>query len=295
MSWTERRRERKAQKAQERADHRWNAPRTAFVLSGGGVLGAVQVGQLQALIEAGIIPDVLVGTSVGALNAAMIAHAPTLESVDRLADIWRSLRTEDIFPGSRMARVWNIVARGDHIHTNDGIRRLVERLPAHDFEHLQLPLHVCATQFANGTERWFDSGPLMTAILASTALPGVYPPVSIDGELYVDGGVVNNVPISRAVEAGARRIYVLTCGAPSQRPRPIRRPIDVLIQSFSHARTVRVALDLERYREQALITVLPVFDTGFVRYNDTTQSATLMRRSYEMTRDFLTEAREIQA
>ncbi|GAC1408792.1 MAG: patatin-like phospholipase family protein [Actinomycetota bacterium] len=295
MSWTERRRERKARLADERARVAWNSPRTAFVLSGGGVLGSVQVGQLKALIEAGIRPDLAVGTSVGALNAAMIAHSPTSDGVAQLESIWSGLRTEDIFPGSRVARVWNIVARGDHIHSNEGLRRLVERLPASTFEELQIPLQICATNFSDGQERWFSAGGLMGAILASTALPGVYPPVAIDGHLYVDGGVVNNVPISRAAELGARRIYVLTCGAPSQRSRPINRPIDVLIQSFAHARTVRVQLDIERYGKQAEIIMLPVLDNGFVRYNDPTHSPILMKRSYETTREFLSQAREIRA
>ncbi|MHB8510801.1 MAG: patatin-like phospholipase family protein [Actinomycetota bacterium] len=295
MGWTTRRRERKALRAQDRAQEAWSAPRTAFVLSGGGVLGAVQVGQLKALIEARIIPDLVVGCSVGALNAAMVAHDPTLEAMRTLESIWTGLRAEDIFPGSRVARVWNIVARGDHIHSNDGIRKLIEKLPVREFEQLKIPLHVCATEFSTGSERWFERGPLMRAILASTALPGVYPPVLIDGALYVDGGVVNNVPISRAAELGARRIYVLTCGAPNQRSRPIHRPIDVLIQSFSHARSVRMSLDIERYKDQAEIIILPVFDTGFVRYNDPTRSAALIARAEQMTREFLAQPAEEEA
>ena len=295
MSWIERVSRRRERRAADRAKERWNGPRTAFVLSGGGVLGAVQVGQLRALIEAGITPDVVVGTSVGSINGAMIATDPSADAIDKLTEIWTGLRAEDIFPGSRVARVWNIVARGDHIHPNDGIRRLIDMLPAHTFESLSLPLHVCAAGLADGEERWFDSGPLARAILASTALPGVYPPVSIDGNLYVDGGVVNNIPISRAAALGARRIYVLTCGAPNARPRDVRRPIDVLIQSFAHSRAVRFELDKERLKNEAEFVMMPTFDVGAIRYNDPSHSTELIDRAYELSAQFLAQPGEANA
>lgn len=287
MSLASRVRDRRARKALEQTRARWDGPRTAFVLSGGGVLGAVQVGQLTALLEAGIVPDVVIGTSVGSLNAAMVAMDPTVEAMHRLGDIWRGLKAEDIFPGSRVARVWNIVAKGDHIHSNEGIRRLCERLPARSFEQAQIPLHVCATGLAAGDETWFSTGPLVRAILASTALPGVYPPVQIDGKLYVDGGVVNNVPISKAVELGARRIYVLTCGAPTTSDRPIRRPLDVLIHSFAHSRAVRTRLDLEQYANQAEIIMMPTFEVHTIRYNDPSHSPELLQRAYDLAVPFL--------
>jgi len=295
MSWIDRVSRRRERRASDRAHARWSGPKTAFVLSGGGVLGAVQVGQLRALIEAGITPDVVVGASVGSINGAMVAADYSPEGLTKLTEIWTSLRAEDIFPGSRVARVWNIVARGDHIHPNDGIRRLIDMLPEHTFESLSLPLHVCAAGLANGEERWFDSGPLARAILASTALPGVYPPVSIDGNLYVDGGVVNNIPISRAAELGAKRIYVLTCGTPNTRPRDVRRPIDVLIQSFAHSRSVRFALDRERLDNEAEFVMMPTFDVGAIRYNDPSHSAELIDRAYTLGSEFLAQPGEANA
>ena len=266
-------------------------PAVAFVLSGGGVLGAAQVGQLAALIEAGIIPDALVATSVGALNAASVAADPTPEGVDRLAEVWRSLKTEDIFPGSRFARAWNVVSRGDHIHANTGIRQLVERLSASTFEETQIPLWISATNLRTGEERWFSSGGLQRAILASTALPGIFPPVSIDGELYIDGGVVNNVPISQAVALGAQRVYVLTCGTATGGQRPIRRPLDVLVQAFAHSRRARVPHDLDRYRIQADIVMMPTFDPGYIGYNDPSQSGRLIDRAKILSAEFLSVPR----
>jgi NTE family protein len=265
------------------------------VLSGGGVLGAAQVGQLQALVAAGRPADVVIATSVGALNATAIASDPSPEGMDRLAEVWRGLKAEDIFPGSRFARAWNVVSRGDHIHSNDGIRKLIEGFAVRSFEETIIPLLVSATNLRTGEEHWFSSGPLMPAILASTALPGIFPPVSIDGELYIDGGVVNNVPISKAVELGARRIYVLTCGTATGQQRPIRRPLDVLVQAFAHSRRARVRHDVLRYSEEAEIIMMPTFDPGFIGYNDPSQSARLIDRARELSLEFLARPAAVEA
>lgn len=255
--------------------------RVAFVLSGGGVLGAIQVGQLRALIEAGIEPDLLVGTSVGALNAAAIAADPSTESVDRLADIWRSVRTEDLFPGSRVQRAVKLVRRSDHLYPNHGVRRLIDRIGARTFEELAKPLVVVAASLRDGKEVGFTAGPLTPALLASTALPGVFPPVMVNGELHIDGGVVNHTPISQAVAMGATKLYVLTCGGERPAERPIRRPLDVLVQAFAHSRATRTELDLQRYAQQVKIELLPQVRNDFIRFNDTSHTDRLMREGYE--------------
>jgi NTE family protein len=256
--------------------------RTAFVLGGGGVLGAIQVGQLEALLRAGIVPDMLVGSSVGALNAATIAADPTVETAERLRDVWVGLRPEDIFPGTAMQRVLHFVRKGDHLYPNDGLRRLIDLVPARSFEQMRAPLAVVAANLRTGKERCFTTGPIAPAILASSALPGVFPPVAVDGELYVDGGVVNNVPISRAVEMGATKIYVLTTGT-RDLDGPIRRPYEVLLRAFAYSRAARIDLDLERYARDAKIDVLPTFDTGPIRFNDTSHSLRLYRQALELT------------
>jgi NTE family protein len=266
--------------------------KTAFVLSGGGVLGAVQVGQLQALIESGIVPDLLVGASVGALNAAATASDPTLSGIARLRDVWMGLRGEDLFPGSRMQRAWHFVRKGDHLYPNDGIKALTDMIPGESFEQMVRPLSVVAANMRTGKEHWFETGPLAPALLASTALPSIFPPVLIDGEYYLDGGVVNNVPISRAVEQGARRIYVLTCGTASGEPRTIKRPLDVLVQAFAHSRAARMDFDVERYAGAADIRFLPVPAYGEIRFNDCTHTARLMKIGYEATIEFLSRQNE---
>lgn len=285
-------------RARRRASDRSRArrrPDVAFVLSGGGVLGAAQVGQLQALIGAGIIPDVVIATSVGALNAAAVATEPDDAGMQRLAEVWRALKTEDIFPGSRFARAWNVVSRGDHIHANTGIRKLVEQIPVDAFEETEIPLWISATNLRTGEEEWFSKGSMMQAILASTALPGIFPPVPIDGELYIDGGVVNNVPISKAIELGAQRIYVLTCGTATGTQRPIRRPLDVLVQAFAHSRRARVSHDMTHFSAEAEIIMMPTFDPGYIAYNDPSQSGRLMTRARELSAQFLAAPKAAEA
>lgn len=260
---------------------------TAFVLSGGGVLGAVQVGQIQALVEAGILPDLLIGTSVGSINAAALASDPTLAGVERLRTVWSSLTTEDLFPGSKLRRAWQIVSRGDHLYSNHGIRRLADMLPVRTFEQLAIPTTMVATNLRTGRDHYFSSGPIAPAMLASTALPGIYPPMTVDGETYVDGGMSNNVPISRAIELGARKIVVLTCGAQKPMPRPIRGPLDVFTQAVSHTRMAAVEDQVRRFADHARIEMMPAFHPGAIKFNDPTHSAELIERAYELTRAHL--------
>jgi NTE family protein len=265
------------------------------VLGGGGILGAVQVGQLKALLDAGIHPDVVVGASVGALNASAIAYEPSSDGVALLADVWTSLRSDDIFPGSWMQRAWHFVRRGDHLYSNAGIRGLIARVPATRFEQLQVPLSVVAANLRTGAEHWFDSGAIEPALLASTALPGIFPPVQVDGELLVDGGVVNNVPISRAVSLGATRIYVLRCGSIRTPERPIRRPLDVLMTAVAHSRGVRVELDVTRYATMAEIHMLPAYDPGIRRFDDPSRSTEMIERARELAGVYLEHPRAILA
>ena len=238
-------------------------PTTAFVLGGGGNLGAVQVGMLRALLGHGVTPDLIVGCSVGALNGAAIAGDPTIAGAERLVDIWRNLRDGDVFPSTGLTSVVTLLRRGRHaLGSNTGLRRLIDDVATfRNFEDAAVPFQVVATSLTSGAERWFHSGPILEPILASAALPAVFPPVEIDGELHVDGAVVDNVPIRRAVELGAERIYVCHVGN-FQRPRSApKRPIDVLLQSFSIARNHRFSSEMSREWGVELI-VLPAVDPG---------------------------------
>src|SRR5438105_1651698 len=237
---------------------RRSAPVTAFVLGGGGNLGAVQVGMLRALVERAIVPDVAIGCSVGALNAAGLAADPTLGGVARMRDVWLHLDGDELWPAGRITGLWMLGRKGQAIQPNTGLRSLIERaLPYKRLEDAVIPVHVNATSLETGRGHWFTTGPAVEAILASAALPAVFPPVVVGGEAYIDGGVVDNVPISRAVALGARRVYVLHVGNFS-RPRQLpRRPIDVLLQSFSIARNHRFLAETDDPPSGVEVVVLP--------------------------------------
>jgi NTE family protein len=261
---------------------------TAIVLGGGGNLGATQVGMLRALLERGVEPTVLIGCSVGALNAAGLAAEPTLAGVDRLEQIWGELDGEAIVAPGRLSALWLMTRKYRALQANDGLRRLLEgSLPFRSFEEARIPLHVVATSMRTGGERWFSRGPVVEPILASAALPAVFPPVEINGELLIDGAVVNNVPISKAVEVGARRIYVLHVGNFERPRRAPKRPLDALLQSFSIARNFRFQQETEQAPPGTELIVLPGVDPGTVKYNDFGRSRELIERAYRATATWL--------
>ncbi len=264
-------------------------PRTAFVLGGGGNLGAVQVGQLRALLTHGITPDVVIGCSVGALNGAAIAGSPTLGEVTRLEELWKRLGREDIFPSSKLGRgPWMFVRNGLSAYSDHGLKRVIDGwLHYRLFEETTVPFWVVATCLATGREHWFHSGDVKRPLLASTALPGVFPPVPIDGHVYIDGGVVNNVPISKAFDMKAKRVYVLDVGSlERERPTP-KRPYEVLLQAVSIARASRLRIEQENVPDGVGLIRLPGVDSGKLRYDDFTRSSDLIERSYRASSMFL--------
>ena len=265
-----------------------DAPRTAFVLGGGGNLGAIQVGMLQAVLERGIQPDLVVGCSVGALNAAAVAAEPTLRGVDTLRDIWLNIKDDVICPAGRLSTIRLLTHRGHSLQPNDGLRRLIETHVAYRaFEDFPTQFQVVATSLSTGHERWFSSGPVVEPILASAALPAVFPPVDIDGELLIDGGVVDNVPVSRALKLGATKVVVFHVGN-FERPRPVpKRPIDVLVQSFSIARNHRFVREVHQPPDGVEMLVLPGVDPGKLRYDDFRHSRRLMAAGYAHTSAWL--------
>jgi NTE family protein len=254
-------------------------PRVAFVLGGGGHQGAYEVGMLGALLEHGIRPDLVVGTSVGALNGAAIAANPSLETVARLREIWLGLDDSSIFGGSFFAGAANLMRSRTHLHSNKPLRRMIETLlPAERFEDLVVPFQCVAASIEKAAEHWFFEGPLVDAILASAAVPGVLPPVEIGGEHFLDGGIVNSIPISRAVELGAREIYVLHVGRIERPLVAPRTPIQVAMVAFEIARRHRFARDLAALPGGVTAHVLP---TGEPKRQNKAQLSELNYRDFK--------------
>jgi NTE family protein len=204
---------------------------TAFVLGGGGSWGALQLGMLQALAETDLTPDLVVGTSVGSLNGAVLADDPAL-AVERLEELWPSVSKADVFPGGWVRGVRTLTESRAWLYDNQPLTELLtSRLPAKSFEDMAVPFVAVATDFTNGAMAELDSGDLRSALLASSAIPGIFPWVERDGRRLVDGMLVANVPITVALKHGARSMVVLDCGLSGVKPRAAGTLVEVLTQS----------------------------------------------------------------
>lgn len=207
---------------------------TAFVLSGGSSLGAVQAGMVSVLIDAGIRPDLIVGTSVGALNGAWLASHPGPAGAQLLREVWLSVRRRDIFPCSPIRIVRGLTGRIDHTVSSAPLARwMAVRAPFFQLEQAPIPLHVLATDLLRGTPVVLSTGDAIEALLASAAIPGVFPPVEINGRLLVDGGLAANTPVSQAVDLGADVVYLMPTISEEPGGRPKGAP-SVVFQSMAH-------------------------------------------------------------
>ena len=241
----------------------------AFVLGGGGVLGAHEVGMLRALAESEIEPHLILGTSVGAINGAFFAADPTVQGVERLTELWRGSGVSEMSAGSVLRRVTTLARSGTHLESLHGARaRLAAALPVKRVEDLTVPFQCVAASIERAAEHWFDRGELADVVLASCAVPGVLPPVRIDGEHYIDGGIVNSIPVARAVMLGARSIYVLQVGRLKKPLQPPRWPWEVALVAFEVARRHRFSHDLQSLPEGVQLHVMPTGGSAAPAYND---------------------------
>lgn len=244
-------------------------PEVAFVLGGGGVLGASEVGMLRALLEAGIRPDVIVGTSVGALNGAVVAARPDLAAVQRLAELWVSLAAGEVFAGSALRRAGTLARTRTYAHPVGPLRALLKaELGTVRIEDLPVAFQCVAASIERAAEHWFTEGPLVDAVLASCAVPGLLPPIRVGDEHFLDGGLVHSIPVGRAVALGARTIYVLHVGRLERPLEPPRRPWEVAAVAFEIARRHRFAADMAAVPDGVTVHVLPTGDPVPPRYAD---------------------------
>jgi NTE family protein len=271
------------------------AGQVAFVLGGGGLLGAHEVGMLRALLEAGIVPDLVVGTSVGAINGVVVAEDPTAGAVRRLADLWLDLDSSDLFGGSVLGRLSTLARTRTSLHTDRPLRNGLEgHLTARTFEELAVPFQCVAANVERAAEHWFHTGPLVDAVLASCAVPGLLPPVELDGRTYLDGGLVHSIPVGRAVALGARTLYILQVGRIEQPLSAPQRPWEVGLVAFEVARRHRFAADMAALPAGVTAHLLP---TGApdrpsdlrsqLRYRDRSGIGRRIDSAYAATRAYL--------
>jgi NTE family protein len=267
--------------------------KTAFVLGGGGVLGAAEVGMLRALLERGIRPDVVVGTSIGAVNGAAVAADPSENAIAQLAAVWSSPATKEIY-GDSYARQLRRFASRTHLHSPAPLRRILNRTLGEDLkiEDLPIPFQCCAASIERAAEHWFTAGPLVEAVLASSAVPGLLPPVPIDGEHFIDGGVVNSIPVGRAVELGATTIFVLQVGRVDRPLQPPKKHLHVAQVTFEIARRHRFAREMATLPEGTRAHVLPTGggsskDDSPLSYRNLSAARTRIERAYQASSAYL--------
>jgi NTE family protein len=265
--------------------------RSAIVLGGGGVFGATQVGMLRALLESGFQPDLVIGTSVGALNGAAIAANPTTAGVDILADLWGSLGEEGLFTETVLARASTLARYRTHPYSPTPLRKLLtSHLPA-TFEDLTIPFQCVAASIERAVAHWFSAGSLTDAVMASCAVPGLLPPAVIDGEHFLDGGLVHSIPIGRALALGATEIYVLHVGRIEQPLTAPRSLWDVCLTSFEVARRHRFVEEMANLPSDVRVHVLPSGEEKMplvsLRYRHAKAVATRVQRGYQAAAEYL--------
>lgn len=259
---------------------------TAYVLSGGASLGSIQVGMALALEDAGVAPDLVVGTSVGAINGAWIAGGRPLTE---LAATWRSLTRADLFPLRPLVGLRGFLGRRDHLVPSDRLRRVLEqRLPFTRLEDAALPLTVIATDARSGTEVPLSAGPAVPAILASAALPGVFPPVEVDGRSLIDGGVTDNTPITRAIERGADEVWVLSTGYSCRLSAAPRGAVAMAMHAIAVLVQQRLELEVAHRRYDVPVHLIPPPCPITVTPIDFSQTDELIERARIGTAQWLT-------
>lgn len=284
--------------------------RTAWVLPGGSTFGAVQAGLATGLVESGIEPDLLVGTSVGSLNAAWLAGDPTERGVRKLRELWVAMRRSVVFPVDPMRMMAGKLGVINHLMSNRGLAGwLHQTLPYRRLEDAEIPVTVTATDVETGRPVYFDRGPALPPLVASCSIPGLFPPMKIGDRWLVDGGPAAFMPISRAVAGGAERVYVLPCtgAAPFESraarrflaPRPstsARKSIRSINGSvLGAAMGAAATLDMQLNATRCELFVLPAPSVVGLSPYSFDHSAALIDFAWEATRTWLRTARPVPA
>jgi NTE family protein len=261
------------------------------VLGGGGVLGGVEVGMLRALFRAEIRPDLVVATSIGAINGAVVAASPTPSVTEKLMRLWATPEMGEVY-GESIPRQLRRFATRTHLHSPAPLRRLLERALPERFADLAVPLHVCAASIERAAEVWFSDGRLLDPVMAAAAVPGLLPPVEIDGENFIDGGIVNSLPIGRALDLGAREIYVLHVGRLERPLSPPSRPWEVAQTAMEIGRRARFTRELAAVPDGVRVHVLPTGagderDDNPWAYRDKAALGRRVSSAYTACRDYL--------
>ncbi len=259
-----------------------------FVLSGGGSLGAIQVGMLQALAEHQLVPDLVIGTSVGSINGAVVALDPQ-GAANRLSHAWSRLTSQQVFPGGLITQARTLRLTKTHLFPNAGLASMISAfLGASDtFSDLMLPFAAVTMDVATTRAHVLREGPLLPALLASAAIPGIFPAVEHDGRLLYDGGVVANVPMRQALALGARSLIVLDCTIPGAPLPPPESFADAILLTAIVTMRSQAMLEAPLAAAEAPVVYLPGPPLHRVSPLDFSHTSLLVEQAYDATRPFL--------
>ncbi len=267
----------------------------AYVFSGGNVRGALQVGAAQALLaDTSRRPDLIVGTSIGAINGAHLAANPTLHGAQHLGELWRNTQQSDIYPSNRLKILWRLIRRRDSLYSNDPVRAMLNRTvtEAKTFGDLKIPMYITAcTLNSNAIYYWGDdpAGSIIEAILTSTAVPAVFPPMRQHGYEYIDGGVLNNLPIDIAIAHGATEIYALDVSYLNEILPPVKGAMTAMQRSIQIMLHQQAVDQLERAIKTPGIAVHHLRLEGFkhVAISDFSHSNAMIEAGWRMAEEYL--------
>jgi NTE family protein len=259
----------------------------AFVLSGGVSLGAVQAGMLRAMLESGIQPDLLIGSSVGALNAAFLGQGFTETRIRQLTEIWCELRRDNVFGDFGLKRVVSIISQRTALASPEALHRLIAAHIPVSHENLETPVFVTATDYLSGETVILSQGNLHENLLASCAIPFVFPLVLIEGRYLVDGSISANVPLLPAEKLGARTLVVFDVGYPCKLHELPRSPLDRALHIFSIMLHRQTSGGLSALTNDATLICLPSPCPISVPSYDFSQGASLVEAGYETAQSFL--------
>ncbi|MGB8648534.1 MAG: patatin-like phospholipase family protein [Anaerolineae bacterium] len=267
----------------------------AWACSGGGNRGPVQVGAMRALFEAGIVPGMLIGSSAGALNSAFLATDPTPAGVERLAQIWLNTTGSDILPGNFITYIWNVITGADGLNGDAAVRRYFARnIPAEirTFGDLKIKLYITTADIETAQLYLYGddpTAPLLDAVLSSSALPPVWPPVMLKSHQYVDGGVVANVPISIAIDKGADTVYALDLEGGA--PYPVVHGVyNIAMRTITVLVYQQLLRDIDRAIRFSKITLHHLYLGDIfagIPLQDFSHTAEMIQKGYERTHDYL--------
>ena len=251
-------------------------------------MGAVQVGMLECLVAQGISADLVVGASVGAINGAFFAARPDAEGVRNLGRIWRGLHRRDVFPIAPFGSLLSFFSLRNYLVNPTRLRHLIERhVPYRDLARSAIPFHVVTTDVLTGAEVVLSTGPTLEAVLASAAIPAVFPPIELEGRYLADGGLANNTPISVAIALGADRVIVLPTGFSCDIEKPPANSMAMALHALSLLISRQLIVDIERLAGTVALRVVPPLCPLETTPADFSRANELMDRAAESTRDWL--------